>query len=333
VVSLSFELVFTVIKLMNTSSHQRSAIWDGLQKIGTQLTGIEGNQFFDDLQFENKVLLERCFLRAARINALEPAIEILSDKELRQKTASFKLRLHRGEDADNMLEEAFAVVREASWRVLELRHFDVQLVGGMVLAEGRLAEMATGEGKTLVATLPTYLAALSGQGALVVTTNEYLARRDAETVGQVYRFLGLSVGLVVSGLDDDDRKEAYHSDVTYVTNSELGFDFLRDNLALAPNQVVMPRVVPSFCLVDEADSILVDEARTPLIISKQVAAPAEKYELAAEIAGVLQEGTDYDVNIKRSQVCPCVGPKTRLPHMMGFLGIRHATGHDDRGRI
>jgi preprotein translocase subunit SecA len=248
---------------------------------------------------ENEKLLGDLQARVQRINDMEAGFEKLKDAELRAKTAEFRKRLASGEaTTDDLLEEAFAVVREAAWRVLELRHYDVQLLGGMVLHQGRLAQMNTGEGKTLAATLPTYLNALEGKGALVVTFNEYLAKRDAETVGQVYRFLGLRVGLVQASLPDDERKEAYAADVTFATNSELGFDYLRDNLATSPEKVVMRSQPPDFCLVDEADSVLIDEARTPLIISKQVPAPKEKYDISAQLAGVLKKDKDYEVDIK-----------------------------------
>ena len=253
----------------------------------------------DELSLETERLLAALHVRIARVNALEPEIERLTDAELRAKTAAFRQRLASGgATMDDLLEEAFAVVREAAWRVLELRHYDVQLLGGMVLHEGRLAQMATGEGKTLAATLPTYLNALEGKGALVVTFNEYLAQRDAETVGQVYRFLGLTVGLVQAAIPDDQRRDAYAADVTFTTNSELGFDYLRDNLATVPDKVVMRAEPPHFCLVDEADSVLIDEARTPLIISKQVPAPTEKYEISAKIANVLAAPKHYSVDEK-----------------------------------
>ncbi|KAG5191614.1 pre protein translocase subunit SecA [Tribonema minus] len=242
--------------------------------------------------------------RVARINALEDSIETLSDEELRAKTAEFRARLAAGtEDTlDDILEEAFAVVREAAWRVLELRHYDVQLVGGLVLHECKLAEMATGEGKTLVATLPSYLNALSGAGGVfVVTANDYLARRDAETMGQVHRFLGLTVGLVQAEMDTAARRAAYACDVTYVTNQELGFDYLRDNLAVSEAGVAQVKPF-HYCLVDEADSILIDEARTPLIISKQVPAPKQKFALAAKISGILKKGMHYDVKEKEQMV-------------------------------
>jgi preprotein translocase subunit SecA len=186
-------------------------------------------------------------------------------------------------------------------RVLELRHYDVQMMGGLVLHEGRLAEMATGEGKTLVATLPCYANALTGKTAYVVTVNDYLARRDMEKMGQVHRFLGLTVGLIQSGMTEEQRRKAYACDVVYVTNSELGFDYLRDHLALTPEQTVLPNnggEFDGFCLVDEADSVLIDEARTPLIISKQVPAPANKYETANTLAGALKKDLHYTVDLK-----------------------------------
>jgi preprotein translocase subunit SecA len=175
--------------------------------------------------------------RVKRINALEDDIEALEDAELAAKTSEFRKRLAAGESEDDLLEEVFAVVREAAWRALELRHYDVQLVGAMALHDGKLAQMGTGEGKTLVATCAVYLNALGGEGAMVVTVNDYLARRDAETMGQVYSFLGLSVGLIQAGMAPAARKAAYASDVTYVTNSELGFDYLRDNLAMSQSEV------------------------------------------------------------------------------------------------
>ncbi|WP_290589507.1 preprotein translocase subunit SecA [Alicyclobacillus sp.] len=206
----------------------------------------------------------------ARINALEPDLQQLSDEDLRAKTAEFRERLASGEKLDNLLFEAFAVVREASRRVLGLRHFDVQLMGGIVLHEGRIAEMKTGEGKTLVATLPSYLNALTGKGVHVVTVNDYLARRDAETMGRIHQFLGLTVGLNIPGMDYNQKKAAYNADITYGTNNEFGFDYLRDNMVMALDQMVQRKL--HFAIVDEVDSILIDEARTPLIIS----GPAEK---------------------------------------------------------
>jgi preprotein translocase subunit SecA len=189
----------------------------------------------------------------------------MSDAELAAMTPAFRARLEKGETLDDLLPEAFAVVREAAKRTLGQRHFDVQLVGGMVLHRGNIAEMKTGEGKTLVATLPTYLNALAGEGVHVVTVNDYLARRDSEWMGQIYRFLGMSVGTIVHGLDDAQRKEAYGADITYGTNNEFGFDYLRDNMKYALD--AMTQRGHTFAIVDEVDSILIDEARTPLIIS------------------------------------------------------------------
>ncbi|HIK46422.1 MAG TPA: preprotein translocase subunit SecA [Leptolyngbyaceae cyanobacterium M65_K2018_010] len=215
------------------------------------------------------------------INLLEEEIQQLSDEALAGKTVEFKQRIDKGESLDD-LPEAFAVVREASKRVLGMRHFDVQLIGGMVLHDGQIAEMKTGEGKTLVATLPSYLNALSGKGVHVVTVNDYLARRDAEWMGQIHRFLGLSVGLIQQGMSPSERKVNYGCDITYGTNSELGFDYLRDNMATSMADVVQRPF--NFCIIDEVDSILIDEARTPLIISGQVERPSEKYTQAAVVA-------------------------------------------------
>jgi preprotein translocase subunit SecA len=203
--------------------------------------------------------------RVAKINALEPAIKALSDAELKGKTAEFKARLEQGAKLDDILEEAFAVVREAARRVLGQRHYDVQLLGGMVLHQGGIAEMRTGEGKTLVATAPVYLNALAGKGVHVITVNDYLARRDAEWMGQVYTFLGLTYGVIVNGLSQGERQRAYRSDITYGTNNEFGFDYLRDNLVYDAREMVQRG--HAFVIVDEVDSILIDEARTPLIIS------------------------------------------------------------------
>ena len=212
------------------------------------------------------------------INLLEEEIEPLSDEELRGLTAEFRQKLEKPETAarrkallDDLLPQAFAVVREAGKRVLGMRHFDVQLIGGMVLHNGQIAEMKTGEGKTLVATLPAYLNALTGEGVHVVTVNYYLARRDAEWMGQIHRFLGLSVGLIQQDMSPPERRRNYACDITYATNSELGFDYLRDNMASDIAEVVQREF--QYCIIDEVDSILVDEARTPLIISWQIERP------------------------------------------------------------
>ncbi len=200
-----------------------------------------------------------------KINGLEDEISKLSDSDLKGKTVEFKNRLQKGETLDDILPEAFAVVREASKRVLGMRHFDVQLIGGIVLHQGRIAEMKTGEGKTLVATLPVYLNALTGEGVHVITVNDYLAKRDSEWMGKVYKFLGLTVGLVIAGMEPDEKQKAYACDVTYGTNNEFGFDYLRDNMVIYKNQLVQRKL--NYAIVDEIDSILIDEARTPLIIS------------------------------------------------------------------
>jgi preprotein translocase subunit SecA len=234
------------------------------------------------------------------INLLEEDIKPLSDEQLKDKTVEFKQRLAKGETLDDILPEAFAVVRESGLRVLGLRHFDVQLLGGVILHSGQIAEMKTGEGKTLVATLPSYLNALTGKGVHVITVNDYLARRDAEWMGQVHRFLGLSVGLIQSTMTPTERKKNYDCDITYVTNSEIGFDYLRDNMATSMAEVVQRPF--NYCVIDEVDSILVDEARTPLIISGQVERPTEKYLQAAEIAFTLKKDEHYEVNEKDRNV-------------------------------
>ena len=234
------------------------------------------------------------------INLLEEEIKPLSDPDLAAKTSEFRQRLEQGEPLDDIVTEAFAVVREASRRVLGMRHFDVQLIGGMVLHDGQIAEMKTGEGKTLVATLPSYLNALEGKGVHIVTVNDYLARRDAEWMGQVHRFLGLSVGLIQQGMSPAERRKNYACDITYGTNSEFGFDYLRDNMATSIEDVVHRPF--NFCIIDEVDSILVDEARTPLIISGQVDRPSEKYTRAAEVARELNAEDHYEVDEKARNV-------------------------------
>src|SRR6476646_6663454 len=213
--------------------------------------------------------------RVAQINALEKELAGLSDEALRARTEMFKRQVAEGTSLDDILVPAFATCREAAKRTLGQRHFDVQLIGGMILHEGRIAEMKTGEGKTLVATLPVYLNALSGRGVHVVTVNDYLAKRDAEWMGQIYAFLGLSVGCIVHGLTDDERKTAYGADVTYGTNNEFGFDYLRDNMKYSI--ATMSQRGHSYAIVDEVDSILVDEARTPLIISGPTDDQSEMY--------------------------------------------------------
>jgi preprotein translocase subunit SecA len=255
----------------------------------------------------NERKLKKYRNEVVEISLLEDEIQALTDEQLTGKTAEFRQRLDNGESLDDVLPEAFAVVREAGKRVLGLRHFDVQLMGGMVLHNGQIAEMRTGEGKTLVATLPAYLNALTGKGVHVVTVNDYLARRDAEWMGQVHRFLGLSVGLIQQGMTPAERKKNYSCDVTYATNSELGFDYLRDNMATSMDEVVQRPF--NFCVIDEVDSILIDEARTPLIISGQVERPSEKYLRAASVARDLirkenedDPNGDYEVDEKLRNV-------------------------------
>ena len=230
----------------------------------------------------------------------EEQIQALSDQDLQAKTGEFKQRLEKGETLNDLLPEAFAVVREAGRRVLGMRHFDVQVLGGMILHEGQIAEMRTGEGKTLVATLPSYLNALTGKGVHVITVNDYLARRDAEWMGQVHRFLGLTVGLIQSTMTPADRKKNYDCDITYGTNSELGFDYLRDNMATSMADVVQRPF--NYCVIDEVDSVLIDEARTPLIISGQVERPSEKYIRASEIALSLNKDDHYEVDEKQRTI-------------------------------
>nr|CAD1829679.1 unnamed protein product [Ananas comosus var. bracteatus] len=236
----------------------------------------------------------------AAINAMEPEMSRLSDSDLRERTAVLKERARNDESLDSLLPEAFAVVREASKRVLGLRPFDVQLIGGMVLHKGEIAEMRTGEGKTLVAILPAYLNALSGKGVHIVTVNDYLARRDCEWVGQVPRFLGLQVGLIQQNMTSEQRRENYSCDITYVTNSELGFDFLRDNLAMTVDELVLRDF--NYCVIDEVDSILIDEARTPLIISGLAEKPSDRYYKAAKIAAAFERDIHYTVDEKQKNV-------------------------------
>ena len=231
-----------------------------------------------------------------QVNYLEKSIKQLSDKELQDKTIDFTKKLSLALDFKDILPEVFAIIREASFRVLGLRHFDVQLIGGIILHEGKIAEMKTGEGKTLVAILPAYLNALSGLGVHVVTVNNYLAKRDSEWVGQVPKFLGLSVGLVLEGMTQQQRKENYSKDITYTTNSELGFDYLRDNMAVILQDIVQRPF--NFCILDEVDSILIDEARTPLIISGAIDSLDEKYNRANELSLLLKRDIDYEIDEK-----------------------------------
>lgn len=237
-----------------------------------------------------------------QINPLEDGLKMLSDSSLANKTNEFKARLAKGETLDDILPEAFAVIREASRRVLGMRHFDTQLIGGIILHRGNIAEMCTGEGKTLVATAPVYLNALEGKGVHVITVNDYLAKRDSEWMGQVYKFLGLSVGLIIHDLDFNQRKIAYNSDITYGTNNEFGFDYLRDNMVTSLDQMVQRPL--HYCLIDEVDSILIDEARTPLIISGPGQKSTDAYYTVAKLVPQLKKEEDYTIDEKQKTVAP-----------------------------
>jgi len=245
---------------------------------------------------KNERELKKLYPLVEKINALEPEMQAMRDEQLKALTTAFRERLTRGEPLDDILPEAFAAVREASVRTLKMRHFDVQLIGGIVLHQGKIAEMKTGEGKTLAATLPAYLNALTGKGVHIVTVNDYLARRDTEWMGNIYNFLGMSVGTILHGLDDQERKAAYNADITYGTNNEFGFDYLRDNMKFDNESIVQPEL--NFGIVDEVDSILIDEARTPLIIS----GPAEKstslYYQVNSIIPRLKPERDYTIDEK-----------------------------------
>ena len=286
---------------------------------------------------KNERVIKAMMPKVQAINALEPEIQKLTDAELRAKTDEFRLRIQErlshvgkksstgavragGEDEpdfderkefekreyealqevlDEILVEGFAVVREASWRVLKMRHFDVQLIGGMVLHQGTISEMKTGEGKTLVATLPVYLNALSGRGVHVVTVNDYLAKRDSEWMGRLYRFLGLTVGVIVHDLDDEERRAAYAADVTYGTNNEFGFDYLRDNMKFDIKDCVQRG--HNYAIVDEVDSILIDEARTPLIISGASEESTDKYYKVNRIIPKLEKGEELERGARRTR--------------------------------
>ena len=253
-----------------------------------------------------------------RINGLEPEMQALSDADLAARTGWLKQRHEKGEALDDLLVDAFATVREAAWRTLGERHFDVQLVGGGILHRGMIAEMKTGEGKTLVATLPVYLNALEGKGVHVVTVNDYLAQRDAEWMGQVYKFLGLTVGCITNELNDDDRREAYGCDVTYGTNNEYGFDYLRDNMKFDLEEMVQRPF--NFAIVDEVDSILIDEARTPLIISGPTDDTSELYiSVNKVIPGLNPE--DYEIDEKQKTVALTDGGNEHLEALLAEAGL------------
>lgn len=262
--------------------------------------------------------VKRLRAKVDEINGFEEGLQNLSDSSLARCTDKFRDRLAEGETLDDILPEAFAVVREASRRILGMRHFDVQMMGGICLHEGKIAEMRTGEGKTLVATLPTYLNALTGKGVHIVTVNDYLAKRDSIEMGRLYNFLGLSVGLVRHDMDFPERKYAYSCDITFGTNNEFGFDYLRDNMVVDMKQMVQREL--NYAIVDEVDSILVDEARTPLIISGPGTKPTETYVRMAKAVNVLQEGVDYTVDEKAKTVAPA---DTAIPKIEKALGIKN----------
>src|SRR6058998_4010108 len=240
---------------------------------------------------QNERELKRLRPIVGEVNVFEPAIQALTDEQLRAKTAEFRARLAQGATLDDLLPEVFAVVREAGKRTLNMRHFDVQLIGGAVLHKGKIAEMKTGEGKTLVATLPAYLNALDGKGVHVVTVNDYLARRDSEWMGKIYRFLGMTVGVIQHDLIDAERQVAYAADITYGTNNEFGFDYLRDNMKFELAHYVQRG--HHFAIVDEVDSILIDEARTPLIISGPAEESVERYYSIDKIIPKLEAGASF----------------------------------------
>ncbi len=277
---------------------------------GTALKKIFGSK--------NERELKKIHPLVAEIGALEPGLQALSNDQLRAKTQEFKERLKNGESLDALLPEAFAVVREASVRALGMRHFDSQLIGGMVLHQGKIAEMKTGEGKTLVATLPVYLNALEGKGVHVVTVNDYLAKRDSEWMGKIYQFLGLSVGVIVHGMDDEERKQSYACDITYGTNNEYGFDYLRDNMKFSLDDYVQRDL--HYAIVDEVDSILIDEARTPLIISGPSEESTDKYYRIDQVIPHLKKDTDYTIDEKaRSAVLSEAG----VAHVEKLLNVEN----------
>lgn len=275
--------------------------------------------FIKGLFDDNAKIVRKLQKSVNEINSLETDIQRLTNDELQGKTAEFKSRLAEGASLEDLLPEAFAVVREASKRVLGMRHFDVQLIGGMVLHQGRISEMKTGEGKTLVATLPAYLNALTGRGVHVITVNDYLARRDSEWMGQIYKFLGLSVGLVVHGLDYAQRKAAYNSDIIYGTNNEFGFDYLRDNMVVDKDQMVQRDLY--FAIVDEVDSILIDEARTPLIISGEADKANEMYYTMAKVVPRLVKEQDFTVDEKAHTVVLTEQGVAKVEQMLGVQNL------------
>lgn len=268
---------------------------------------------------QNERTLKRLAPVVSEINDFEPEMQKLSDEQLRGKTAEFRQRLENGQELEDLLPEAFAVAREASVRALGMRPFDVQLIGGIVLHQGTIAEMKTGEGKTLVATMPVYLNALSGKGVHLVTVNDYLAKRDSEWMGKLYKFLGLSVGCIVHGLDDNERQQAYNADITYGTNNEFGFDYLRDNMKFRKEELVQREL--NYAIVDEVDSILIDEARTPLIISGPAEKSTELYYRVNRIIPPLREEEHYTKEEKSKTVALTEEGVARVERLLGIENL------------
>ncbi|MBI5407195.1 MAG: preprotein translocase subunit SecA [Nitrospirae bacterium] len=285
-----------------------------------------GNFFKRIIGTQNERELKRFQIIVDRINVLEPSIVALSDNALRQKTEEFRAALSNGKSLEDTLPEAFAVVRETSKRVLGMRHFDAQLIGGMVLHEGKIAEMKTGEGKTLVATLPVYLNALPGQGVHVVTVNDYLAKRDSQWMGEIYKFLGLTVGLIQHDMPDQERQRAYASDVVYGTNNEFGFDYLRDNMKFDSSMFVQREL--NYAIVDEVDSILIDEARTPLIISGPTEESTDKYYKINRIIPQLKEGADYTLEEKTRTVSLTEEGNAKVERLLGLGNLYDLSNMD-----
>src|SRR3989337_191573 len=278
-----------------------------------------GNFFKKIIGTQNERELKRLQIIVDRINVLEPPIVALSDNALRQKTEEFRAALSNGKSIEDILPEAFAVVRETSRRVLGMRHFDSQLIGGMVRHEGKMAEMKTGEGKTLVATLPVYLNALPGQGVHVVTVNDYLAKRDSQWMGEIYKFLGLTVGVILHSLNDRERQVSYACDVVYGTNNEFGFDYLRDNMKFDASPFVQREL--NYAIVDEVDSILIDEARTPLIISGSTDESTDKYYKINKIIPQLKKEADYTIEEKTRSVALTEDGNVHIERLLGLNNL------------
>ena len=276
-------------------------------------------KFLDNLVNDSRKTIKKLRPMVDRINGLEAEIAGLSDADLMARTALFREKLAAGATVDDILAEAFATAREASVRTLGMRHFDVQMIGGIVLHQGRIAEMKTGEGKTLVATLPVYLNALTGKGVHVITVNDYLAKRDSEWMGQIYRFLGMDVGLVVHEIHPMTRRDEYAKDITYGTNNEFGFDYLRDNMAVTKEAMVQREL--HYAIVDEVDSILIDEARTPLIISGEADKPTEMYEMVAKIMPALKKEADFTTDEKQRVATLTEDGLVKVEKMLGVKGI------------